>query len=109
MFLTTKASKSMDNRKVFIGISLDEKTKKFIRQKIQAINNFPANFIDSENYHLTLKYLGFVPDQEIHQICQKLKKKLSQAGAFDVSFSEFGWGPNNSNPRMIWLEGEKSR
>jgi len=98
----------MDNRKVFIGISLDEKTKKFINQKIQSINNFPANFVAPENYHLTLKYLGFTSDEEIHQICQRLKKKISQVETFDVYFTQFGWGPTDKNPRMIWLKGERS-
>ncbi len=98
----------MNNRKIFIGISLDEKTKKFISQKVQFFESFPVNFVALENYHLTLKYLGFISDEEIYQICQRLKEKLSQIGSFDISFVNFIWGPTNENPRMIWLRGKKS-
>lgn len=96
-------------RKIFIAIIIDDKTRKFIESKIiQWKNDLPLSWISPEKYHLTLEYLGFVEDEDVGKICGQLRGALQHEEAFDLKMNEFCWGPNEKKPKMAWLKGEKN-
>jgi 2'-5' RNA ligase len=97
-------------RKIFIAINLDEKTKRFIHGKTEKLATQTADldmkWTDQANYHITLAFIGYVSDDEISEICSKIKEAIKDTEIFDLSFRTIGWGPNNQTPKMIWLGGE---
>ncbi|MDD3679228.1 MAG: RNA 2',3'-cyclic phosphodiesterase [Patescibacteria group bacterium] len=97
-------------RKIFLAINLDEKTKKHIEHKLNALGsiNNVIKKIDRENYHITLVYLGFVEDKEIADLCFNLKESLNGVQGFDLLFDSFSWGPGKDKPKMLWLIGKKN-
>lgn len=92
--------------RLFVAIEMPEKVKE---ELIRLQNEFSGlgkiNFVRA--FHLTLKFLGEVPDEKLSEIKERLKKisfepfkaKLSRVGAF----------PNENYVRVIWvgLESEK--
>ena len=51
--------------------------------------------------HITLKFLGHVPDEKRHAIEERLGRV--EAGAFSLSLREVGVFPNLKSPRVIWV------
>lgn len=93
-------------RKIFIAINLDEKTKKFIRSKMSKWEEkLSLHWTEPENLHLTLVYLGFVSDEQLGRICEDLRETLQKQEVFDLEMNLFCWGPNDKKPKMAWLKG----
>ena len=82
-----------------------------ITQKIDNIVSYlktqtPAKaikWVAAENLHLTLKFLGDFPKQNLGQLTAILDHELNQIAAFDILIEGMGMYPNNTNPRVIWL------
>jgi 2'-5' RNA ligase len=55
-----------------------------------------------EYVHLTLKFLGEVPEGEIEQIGAALRKACADHAPFDASLSSFGGFPSARRARVIW-------
>ena len=92
----------------FIAIDIDASTKKAIallQQKLIAASNikkFDTKWVDPENIHLTLKFLGDVSDQIIPDITAVIDKTTSQFGPFDLGLQTLGYfGKNSAN--ILWL------
>lgn len=97
-------------RKIFIAIGVDEKTKKFINKKVSGWKDkLPVFWTNSEGFHITLAYLGFIDDEELMRLCENLKKNLQGMDAFDVEMERFCWGPSEEKPKMVWLKGGKNK
>ena len=74
-------------------------------QKIQDLirnqNLFIGKFTESENLHLTFKFLGEVEEDKINLIKERLSK--IKFNPFEVHFGKVGVF-TNSFPKIIWLE-----
>lgn len=96
-------------RKLFIAINLDDKTKRFISQKVDrfrpALSGLDIFWTDPANYHLTLAFLGFTEDEGTPVLFQKLSDALQSIEMFDLSLTDFRWGPKLDHPIMVWLQG----
>ena len=55
-----------------------------------------------ENVHLTLKFLGEIPEGEIEHIGAALRKVCGDHTPFDASLSSFGAFPSARRARVIW-------
>jgi len=108
---TSKKATMNKARKVFITINIDEKVKKYINSKIDKIRSTIefVNLARPENYHFTILYIGFIDDEELVIICNKIKKALYGIRAFDFSLDSFFWGPKKENPKMLWITGKKNK
>ena len=54
------------------------------------------------NLHLTLKFLGAVPEERIQAIVAALARSGSELRPFDARFRGLGAFPSTSRPRVIW-------
>lgn len=94
----------MKNRRCFISIDLPDKAIskiKKIQDKIKKENLFDGKFIEQQNLHLTLKFLGEIDEEKIEQVTKKLEEihfkelegVLDSVGAFSKKII-----------RIIWIE-----
>ncbi|MDZ7611650.1 MAG: RNA 2',3'-cyclic phosphodiesterase [Candidatus Moranbacteria bacterium] len=98
-------------RKVFVAINLDKKSKEFIYKKIKSLPIYREGnikWIDPENYHVTLMFLGYLDDEDTYRVCRDLKLALSRQGELDLKFGRIKKAPREDNPKMIWLKGEEN-
>jgi 2'-5' RNA ligase len=63
---------------------------------------FPVRWAASENFHLTLKFLGAVPDPRRAELQDALHAAVQGARAVPVSVEAFGAFPAADRPRVIW-------
>ncbi len=84
----------------FISIEIPDKIKKQIIQIQNKLPSFKGKITESENLHLTLKFLGEVNEDKINEI----RKKLSEIKfkKFEVETDSMGVFSENFI-RIIWL------
>lgn len=95
-----------ENTRTFICIDLPkniipeiEKIQSQIRKK-----DFVGKLIERENLHLTLKFLGEIPEETLERIKTELKKISHEK--FQASIEKIGYFTYRGNPRIIWLKVE---
>ena len=87
--------------RLFIAIETDEKVKEYLKSLQDKIISHDAKLSVSKGYHLTLKFLGDVPETNLEEIKAKLSEiKFTK---FRLTTSDIGFFPDAKNPRVIWL------
>jgi len=103
----------MKMKRLFIAINLPKNIKNRIDAVVAELEEKEKNirFLPSDNWHLTVSFLGDQPDEAIPGILDALKKTVKKYSDiftdedFKIEFDEFVYGPSNKPPRMIWLKG----
>ena len=88
----------------FIAIDLEVEIKKeikVIQEKLRKKVLFTGKFTETENLHLTLKFLGEINEEKV----EKVKKILNKIkfNDFEVSLGDIGIFSAKS-PRIIWIK-----
>mgnify|MGYP000209178687 CR=1 FL=1 len=101
------------SKRTFIAINIPSDVKKGIVTKERKIEElFPEEFREGklcrwtkeENLHITLCFLGNVPDRKLLDVIQAVKEATKATEPFVISFNKIVYGPlNKMPPRMIWL------
>jgi len=95
--------------RVFIAINLPENIKKKLADFERKWPELPARWTKFFNLHITLSFLGYLQDDEILQVCDIVKEIALKHMPFSVNLKRICYGPTDAKqPRMIWIEGEKS-
>src|SRR5437016_5643430 len=62
-----------------------------------------VKWVEPENLHLTLLFLGEVDNREIIDICRAAQKAIGTMPAFTMSIEGVGCFPNVRRPRTLWV------
>lgn len=60
-------------------------------------------WVEPENMHLTIKFMGEVPDKLVEQVVERVSYSVHGEVAFNISFSILGGFPNLRRPRVLWI------
>lgn len=93
-------------RRIFIGIDLPQKVKKRLYQRIEKWQELPVKWSREENFHITLSFLGYLYDDVILDVCNKVRNVSNNSDSFDINLEQIELGPDLENPNMVWLIGE---
>lgn len=82
-----------------------------IRQKIEEVSTFfqtqappgALKWVSAENVHLTLEFLGELPETTINQIKTTLRDTFITFPDFELTIHGLGMYPNTKQPRVVWL------
>jgi 2'-5' RNA ligase len=91
--------------RTFIAIELPERIKRKIEDlqaPLKKTNAF-ASWVKPENIHVTLKFLGEVPEDKINEVFSATGKALECAKKFTMSLKGMGAFPDFRRPRVIWI------
>lgn len=95
----------------FIAIEL---TKEF-KDKLSKIqdelrkSNADVKWVEPENIHLTLRFLGNVEEKKLEDIKRILERVSEKHPRFSMELSGTGCFPKMSLPRVIWIGIEKGK
>ncbi|PIU50773.1 RNA 2',3'-cyclic phosphodiesterase [Candidatus Desantisbacteria bacterium CG07_land_8_20_14_0_80_39_15] len=101
----------MEKIRIFIAIELMQEIKENLRGIQEELKkaNADVKWVKPENIHLTLKFMGSVPAQQIPEIAGELKSGLVRMdplgtgfGFFSVEIAKVGSFPEKGKPRVIW-------
>ena len=76
------------------------------RSKLASNRRLPPDcirWVKSDSVHLTLKFLGQVPSDQIELITLSLKNALAAQHAFTLEVAGVGCFPDLHRPRVIWV------
>jgi 2'-5' RNA ligase len=62
-----------------------------------------VKWVEPENLHVTLLFLGEVEDREVPTICRVVAEQAQQYPAFPLSIERVGCFPNARRPRILWI------
>jgi len=100
-------------KRLFIALNLTGEIRKAISERIEKIRaklsaKEGIRFIATENWHLTLVFLGYQDEKTIPSIEKAIEATTIQFENPEIYFSEISYGPPGQNPRMIWLKGDST-
>jgi RNA 2',3'-cyclic 3'-phosphodiesterase len=62
-----------------------------------------VNWLDEEQIHLTVQFLGEISDYEIGEVCLRLGRLTQTIEPFMIGVNGIGAFPNLQKPRAIWF------
>ncbi|MDP3791026.1 MAG: RNA 2',3'-cyclic phosphodiesterase [Candidatus Omnitrophota bacterium] len=95
--------------RAFIAIELSEEIRSSLSQ-IQShlkYSGADVKWVEKDNIHLTLKFLGEITEEK----CEKIKSILDEIGRslrpFEINIKNIGAFPKIDHPRVIWVGLDK--
>lgn len=89
----------------FIAVFLDPAIRPRVAafQKQLARAGADVKWVEPENLHFTLKFLGDVESASLDEIGRALEAAVADVQAFELGLGDAGAFPNIRNPRVIWI------
>lgn len=110
-----EVQKSLKKKRVFIAINFSEQIKKQIedyKKEIQEIiseeHQGILKWVNKDEIHMTMYFLGYLIDEEIIKLENILQDLVFNYNKFDISFDKIVLGPVLKKPRLIWIEGKRN-
>lgn len=94
----------MQQLRLFWAVNLPLDTKSKLADLQAYLHSTPANvkWVEQQNLHLTLKFLGAVDDRRVSEINSTVGAAITGIGSFELNFSGLGFFPNPRRPRVFW-------
>lgn len=91
--------------RLFAAIPVPDDIKQYARMMRNELGRARPDikWVEYENYHLTLKFLGEVHEKELAEIKRNLHLAGESSPAFNLSAGGIGFFPNRLRPRVIWM------
>jgi RNA 2',3'-cyclic 3'-phosphodiesterase len=91
--------------RLFIAIELPDEIKEGIARVQEQLRKAGASagWTRPEGIHLTIKFLGEVPDARAQEIMQVLDGAVKGTGKLCLTVEGAGTFPNVKNPRVLWI------
>lgn len=91
--------------RLFIGLKLPKKQKARIHRAARPLReeDLPVRWVEPDNLHVTLKFLGQVRKDRISEIEGIVGRIAAATRAFSAGLGGFGAFPTIRRPRVVWL------
>lgn len=92
--------------RVFVGINIPEDIKRYVTGIQTQLKTFPATmkFVEPENLHISLSFLGDVNESELGNIKSKLDEICALHASFEVALGDIQLIPNKNFMRVVALD-----
>lgn len=90
--------------RAFIGIDIDEavRQKLVAAQERLAATGAQLKLVEPPNIHVTMKFLGEVPEDKISTIVDALRKAVAGVAQFNINVRGIGVFPDLRYVRVVW-------
>ena len=94
--------------RLFIAIDIDDKVRNALSNLQRQVQNQvdirrnDVKWVNPENIHLTLKFLGEVKDDEVARLCNTIKAVADRFENFDLEIQQLGHFGGKS-ARVLWV------
>jgi 2'-5' RNA ligase len=95
--------------RTFIAVELSPGVKHRVGELIKKLKPTGADvkWVAPQQMHLTLKFLGEVPRDDIIPLCRITQEVAAQVQPFDLGFRGTGAFPHTDHPRSLWIGVEE--
>jgi 2'-5' RNA ligase len=90
--------------RLFIALELDTPLKHQLSRLIEQLRTDAAKvrWVAAENMHLTLKFLGEVPDGDVRAVCRVVDQVAAASAPVEFDVAGVGAFPGTQSPRIVW-------
>src|SRR3989344_2732309 len=81
--------------RVFIAINFPPEIKKVLSRYEENFKELPAKWVEQENLHITLAFLGSITDKDIGEACIVVKSLADNKDGFKLNLESVEYGPTN--------------
>jgi 2'-5' RNA ligase len=101
----------MQTIRTFIAVEVSAATRKRAADAIERLRASGAkvSWVKPDNMHLTLKFLGDVPNVQIPEICRAVTQAAAELEPFEMQCHGLGAFPDLRRPRTIWIGVEEGK
>ena len=95
----------MQRIRAFIAVELASSVTSRAKALIEKLKTpgVDVNWMDQNQMHLTLKFLGNVADADIPDICRVLGEAVAQVEPFEIICRGIGGFPTANDSRTLWI------
>lgn len=96
-------------KRLFIAINLPKTAKDRIGEAVSQLPDYGnARFVSPQNWHLTISFLGYQPDEAFGPILEATKETVADFSGPTIELEKiFLAPPDRPEKRMVWLAGAK--
>lgn len=89
----------------FVALELTDEVREQLAVLLQRLQRTSAavKWVEPENLHLTLKFLGEVPEEQIELVGKTLKAVAQATEPFSFTVKGVGGFPDLRRPRVLWV------
>lgn len=89
--------------RLFVALDIDDAIRGRIARFLDGVRGFApdARWVRPEALHVTLKFIGERPEEEVEKIKQALE--TIAAGTVELNFRGYGFFPGARAPRVFWV------
>lgn len=101
--------------RAFIACEISDEVRKGlsdIQEKLKKGVQFTRanpSWVKVDSMHLTLKFLGEIPETRIDEIEGAMKQAAEEAAAFEIGVKGLGVFPHEHNPKVLWIGVKRGR
>lgn len=97
--------------RTFLAVLIDEDLRQKIFDAQNCVRKCASNvkWVEPDNFHITLKFLGDVAEEQIPEISAVITETVKSVPAFDLSFKGLGAFPRPERARVVWVGIEQGR
>jgi len=90
----------------FIAINLEDSLRNEIDRATSGLRsgNWDVKWVSPANLHITLKFLGEIPEDTITELKETLLSVASHHESFALKLKGVGIFPDKRRPRVIWID-----
>ncbi|HYW78168.1 MAG TPA: RNA 2',3'-cyclic phosphodiesterase [Thermoguttaceae bacterium] len=91
--------------RTFAAVEINAAIRSTAEKLIESLRPAGADvkWVEPQNMHLTLKFLGEVPTNEIPHVCDSVARATAKIDPFEFEVRGAGAFPNATRPRTLWL------
>jgi len=95
--------------RTFIAIELSDPVREALMQAQSHLRYAGADvkWVEKQNIHLTLKFLGDISDEKAAQVCAALDAIGRTTKSFELTIKDIGTFPSIDFPKIIWVGLDK--
>ncbi|MBU0580131.1 MAG: RNA 2',3'-cyclic phosphodiesterase [Candidatus Margulisbacteria bacterium] len=93
-------------KRLFVAVDLPQEVKQEIFETFEPLykKSDQIKWVEKENYHFTLKFLGGIEEGRLLKIAEKLKEMAKKTASFELYLGSFDFLPEAGPTRVIYLE-----
>ena len=91
--------------RTFVAIDISDAARQAVAEMVSQLHAMgnSVRWVRPESLHLTLKFLGEVPEERAPELIRALEESISGIGPFEYRLTGKGCFPNCRRPRVLWV------
>ncbi len=91
--------------RLFVAIELTDVVREALKEVQSALERSckDVRWVRAEQMHLTVKFLGEVPDGEVPRVAEAVARSAARTAPFELELTECGCFPPRGPARIVWV------